>query len=308
MTQLQLIQQFSELLPSIWETVGETVSSNSPVPAKFSSPIAMRANVAEVSAEMAGNILAIQFAMASNPEAMQMILVRPETVLEVAKIVTGMSWEEVDDDVLAEIRPFAESIIQGLCLGLGNALLDTVVATGMSIRYQMIQLADNLASAPSVLRCNIALQIGEETGVMVWLMDDETAKQIVGGDDDEAAAEGAAGIPGIPAMQMGGMGMPAFGGSSRPGMEHDSSMDVLLDVPLEISVELGRVKMVVRDVLDLGTGSIVEVDKAAGEPVDVMVNGRLVAKGEVVVIEDNFGVRITEILNPAERFRMDAAA
>jgi flagellar motor switch protein FliN/FliY len=65
--------------------------------------------------------------------------------------------------------------------------------------------------------------------------------------------------------------------------------------------------MVVRDVLDLGTGSIVEVDKAAGEPVDVMVNGRLVAKGEVVVIEDNFGVRITEILNPAERFRMDAA-
>jgi flagellar motor switch protein FliN/FliY len=59
--------------------------------------------------------------------------------------------------------------------------------------------------------------------------------------------------------------------------------------------------------LDLGTGSIIEVDKAAGEPVDVMVNGRLVAKGEVVVIEDNFGVRVTEILNPAERFRMDAA-
>ncbi|MEI7577020.1 MAG: flagellar motor switch protein FliN [Armatimonadota bacterium] len=303
MTQLQLIQQFSELLPSIWETVGETVSSNSPVPAKFSSPIAMRANVSEVSAELAGNILAIQFAMANNPEAMQMILVRPETVLEVAKVVTGMSWEEVDDDVMAEVRPFAESIVQGLCLGLGNALLDTVVATGMSIRYQMIQLADNLAHAPSVLRCNIAMQIGEETGVILWLMDDDTAKQIVGGDEEEEAPIG---VPGIPAMQMGGM--PMIGGSAKPAFEHDSSMDVLLDVPLEISVELGRVKMVVRDVLDLGTGSIVEVDKAAGEPVDVMVNGRLVAKGEVVVIEDNFGVRITEILNPAERFRMDAAA
>ncbi len=303
MTQLQLIQQFSELLPSIWETVGETVSSNSPVPAKFSSPIAMRANVSEVSAELAGNILAIQFAMASNPEAMQMILIRPETLLEVAKVVTGMSWEDVDDDVMAEVRPFAESIVQGLCLGLGNALLDTVVATGMSIRYQMIQLADNLAHAPSVLRCNIAMQIGEETGVILWLMDDDTAKQIVGGDEEEEAPMG---VPGIPAMQMGGM--PMMGGSAKPAFEHDSSMDVLLDVPLEISVELGRVKMVVRDVLDLGTGSIVEVDKAAGEPVDVMVNGRLVAKGEVVVIEDNFGVRITEILNPAERFRMDAAA
>ena len=303
MTQLQLIQQFSELLPSIWETVGDTVSSNSPVPAKFSSPIAMRANVAEVSAELGGNILAIQFAMASNPEAMQMILIRPETLLEVAKVVTGMSWEDVDEDVMAEVRPFAESIVQGLCLGLGNALLDTVVATGMSIRYQMIQLADNLAHAPSVLRCNIAMQIGDETGVILWLMDDDTAKQIVGVDEEEDAPMG---VPGIPAMQMGGM--PMMGGAAKPAFEHDSSMDVLLDVPLEISVELGRVKMVVRDVLDLGTGSIVEVDKAAGEPVDVMVNGRLVAKGEVVVIEDNFGVRITEILNPAERFRMDAAA
>jgi flagellar motor switch protein FliN/FliY len=59
--------------------------------------------------------------------------------------------------------------------------------------------------------------------------------------------------------------------------------------------------MLVKDIVELGTGSIVEIDKAAGEPVDVMVNGRLVAKGEVVVIEDNFGVRLTEILNPQER-------
>jgi flagellar motor switch protein FliN/FliY len=96
-------------------------------------------------------------------------------------------------------------------------------------------------------------------------------------------------------------------GSKDKRADATSGMEVLLDVPLEISVELGRVKMMVREVLDLGTGSIIEVDKAAGEPVDVMVNGRLVAKGEVVVIEDNFGVRVTEILNPAERFRMDAA-
>jgi flagellar motor switch protein FliN/FliY len=88
----------------------------------------------------------------------------------------------------------------------------------------------------------------------------------------------------------------------------ERAMEALLDVPLEVSVELGRVKMMVREVLELGTGYIVEVDKAAGEPVDVMVNGRLVAKGEVVVIEDNFGVRITEVLNPAERFRLEGAA
>jgi len=82
-----------------------------------------------------------------------------------------------------------------------------------------------------------------------------------------------------------------------------NGLELLLDVPLEISVELGRVKMLVKDVVELGTGSIVEIDKAAGEPVDVMVNGKLVARGEVVVIEDNFGVRVTEILNPYDRLK-----
>ncbi len=74
------------------------------------------------------------------------------------------------------------------------------------------------------------------------------------------------------------------------------NLNLVLDIPLEMSVELGRKRMSIRDILDLGAGSIVELDKIAGEPVDLLVNGRLVARGEVVVIEDNFGVRITEIV------------
>jgi flagellar motor switch protein FliN/FliY len=307
MNQLQLIQQISELLPSVWSTVTETVSSNSPVPARFESPLAMRATPQDLASELGGTMLMIQFALATHPDDVQIVIIKPDILLDVARISSGMTWEEVDEDVIAEVRPFAESIVQGICLGLGNALLDTVVATGMSIRFQALQLPDNLSSSPSMVRSQVALQVGESTGVVLWIMDDETAKFLVGAEPDEEAALG--GAPGIPTMPGGAQPFGGFGAASgsRP-MDHDSSMDVLLDVPLEISVELGRVKMVVRDVLDLGTGSIVEVDKAAGEPVDVMVNGRLVAKGEVVVIEDNFGVRITEILNPAERFRMDAAA
>lgn len=78
-------------------------------------------------------------------------------------------------------------------------------------------------------------------------------------------------------------------------------IEILMDVPLEITVELGRTRKLVKDVLALGPGSVVELDKLAGEPVDVLVNGKLVAKGEVVVIDENFGVRITEIASPAER-------
>ncbi len=78
-------------------------------------------------------------------------------------------------------------------------------------------------------------------------------------------------------------------------------MELVMDIPLDVAVELGRVKMLIKDIVELSSGSIVELDRVAGEPVDVLVNGKLAAKGEVVVIEDNFGIRITEIVSPHER-------
>ncbi|MBL0388921.1 flagellar motor switch phosphatase FliY [Tumebacillus sp. ITR2] len=81
------------------------------------------------------------------------------------------------------------------------------------------------------------------------------------------------------------------------------NLDLLLDIPLSITVELGRTKKLIRDILELVPGSIVQLDKLAGDPVDIMVNNKLVAKGEVVVIDENFGVRVTDIISPAERVR-----
>ena len=75
-----------------------------------------------------------------------------------------------------------------------------------------------------------------------------------------------------------------------------ASIDLLMDVPLRVTVELGRTRMSVRQVLELQSGSVVELDRLAGEPVDVMVNDRLMARGEVVVVDDKFGIRITEIV------------
>lgn len=81
------------------------------------------------------------------------------------------------------------------------------------------------------------------------------------------------------------------------------NLDLILDVGLQLSVELGRTNKRVKDILDLSIGSILELDKLAGEPVDVLVNGKLLAKGEVVVIDENFGVRVTEIVSPLERVK-----
>ena len=90
--------------------------------------------------------------------------------------------------------------------------------------------------------------------------------------------------------------LPAGDGRGR-------KIGMLLDVELDVTVELGRKVMVVEDILRLGKGSVVELNKLAGEPVDVLVNGKKLAEGEVVVVEDHFGVRLTHLLEPRERIK-----
>lgn len=87
--------------------------------------------------------------------------------------------------------------------------------------------------------------------------------------------------------------------ASIPGF--DANIGLIMDVPLQVTVELGRTRKLIREILDLGPGSVVELDKLAGEPVDILANGKLIAKGEVVVIDENFGVRITEIIGQLDR-------
>ena len=89
--------------------------------------------------------------------------------------------------------------------------------------------------------------------------------------------------------------------ASGPVPVNDANIGLILDVPLQVTVELGRTSKSIKEILELTNGSIVELDRLAGEPVDIMVNGRYLAKGEVVVIDENFGVRITDIASPAER-------
>lgn len=80
-------------------------------------------------------------------------------------------------------------------------------------------------------------------------------------------------------------------------------IDFLLDVPLDVTVELGRSRMLIKDLLQLGQGSVVELEKLAGEPMEILVNNKLIARGEVVVVNEKFGVRLTDIVSPAERIR-----
>jgi flagellar motor switch protein FliN/FliY len=79
------------------------------------------------------------------------------------------------------------------------------------------------------------------------------------------------------------------------------NLDFILDIPLEVSVELGRAKMLISDLLQLGQGSVIELTKPAGDPLEIYVNEKLIARGEVVMVNDKFGIRMTDVISPAER-------
>ena len=89
---------------------------------------------------------------------------------------------------------------------------------------------------------------------------------------------------------------PSASDSKRP-----PNLDFILDIPLKLSVELGRTKLLINDLLQLGQGSVIELNKLAGEPLEVLVNDKLIARGEAVVVNEKFGVRITDILSPMDR-------
>lgn len=126
----------------------------------------------------------------------------------------------------------------------------------------------------------------------------EVATETIAEDDWAAAmAEQAA-----PAVSASAEVFQELAGTSTPsGATHD--IDFILDIPVLLTVELGRTKIAIKNLLQLAQGSVVELDGLAGEPMDVLVNGCLIAQGEVVVVNDKFGVRLTDIITPAERIR-----
>jgi flagellar motor switch protein FliN len=163
------------------------------------------------------------------------------------------------------------------------------------------------AQAPAMMGGGMGSQMG---GSMAGM---QMGQQQMGG--------GYAGMQGGGGMQMGGgygggmQGFGGFGGMNPPNVQpvqfaslqmqqanqESGNIGLIMDVYMEMTVELGRTRKLIKEILGMGEGTIIELDKLAGEPVDILVNHKLIAKGEVVVIDENFGVRVTEIVSPMER-------
>lgn len=127
------------------------------------------------------------------------------------------------------------------------------------------------------------------------LLGDSSGGGDVGGMDDLGGFDAPA-APAAPAAAA-----PAAAPAAIPADVSGANLEALLDVPLEVVVELGRTDLQIKDILGLAPGSVVELNRMSGEPIDVLVNGKLVARGEVVVIDESFGIKIMSIISPLER-------
>ncbi len=232
------------------------------------------------------------------------IIGAPEnTVFQISNPMTGAEATEVNDDVISAFGEALSTIVgsditvlsQKLSMTLSPSLSDT----------QSFANGDAFIDATGALcRISIHLNIGGASYVMYTVSSTNFIKSIAkiltpSASPQATSNNTSGGNDNSNSINMTPAQFQQF--SPSGSVEGVDNLALLLDVPMRVTVELGRTRMTIKDILNLGEGSIVELEKLAGEPVDVLVNDKLIALGEVVVIDENFSVRVTKVVTPMER-------
>lgn len=257
----------------------------------------------------AGNLI-VQINMGSVSTA----LIYPEDVAKnIGAVMMGSEseLETIDEAQISAIGELSSTILSSLSKNLSNKFNDDL-APGAPNGIISSGSDDLGLSGSNVVKVTYNISIeGGKSGKLIHYIDHagatKWARSGSGGMGDmmgmgQAASGGEADSAGPSGVPYNNVSYPSFSqGTSAQKPDLPPNYELLLDVQMILTVELGRTKKYVKEILNLGEGSIIELDKLAGEPVDLLVNGKLIARGEVVVIDENFGVRVTDIVAPAER-------
>jgi len=211
--------------------------------------------------------------------------------------------EEINELYLGALGEALGQMTDAAAASLSSSLGKTITVNQPKIKIVDFQkgIPEDLSvlKENKVVKIDYNLTLGDlSKGKLIQLLPQQIAKPIVSYVLGEAKLKEEAPLPAFtPGVH------PVQFARLKPAevTQVPANLKLLMDVPMNVSVEIGRKKMMLKNILDLGTGSIVELEKMANEPVDILVNGKLIAKGKVVVIDDNFGVRISEIITPEER-------
>ncbi|MCS6919916.1 MAG: flagellar motor switch protein FliN [Fimbriimonadales bacterium] len=306
---VELLTQFVSKQAQIWQSVALHLSEQNNTLVEVPTPTSSAVPIGDLAGLTADPVLHIQAQFAEQSDAPCLFIVgeQPSERIDAQKALLeatlGSAPDPIDDAALEAVQEFGAHLMQGLAVAFGNISGKTFTPEQITARYEPVTFPPNFLTVDEAVATRFTVQIPDRAPIkLTWLLTENLARTLLGMKPAEADPlasltldmEAALSTPN-PAAPMG------FNPFADADEQPERNIDLLLDIPLEVSVELGRVTMLVRELLEVGTGSIVELQKAAGEPVEVLVNGRLIARGEVVVVEDNFAVRITEILSPVER-------
>jgi len=247
-----------------------------------------------------------------------------ESAKAIASLMTKESDIQLDEMAMSVIGEVVSQIAGTQITALTDKTGNKSIASASPTAANVPKAAAALPAGTFAVM-TYGLDMGDGLSHQIWeVLGPSPAADISNGLSGKAQAPAAGmqnmgmnmGGMGMQGMNMGGMGMGQGGniGSAnvqpvqfpnlnqpRLGPHEAGNIGLIMDVSMEMTVELGRTRKLIKEILGMGEGTIIELDKLAGEPVDILVNHKLIAKGEVVVIDENFGVRVTEIVSPMER-------
>jgi flagellar motor switch protein FliN/FliY len=298
------------------------------------APSAQVSNQSQFTGNMSGSMVQVDLDFSDGVTGRHLYLMNEQTALAIAGAMMGQDGVELDEAAMNALQEAFSQVSGPVITAIGDKAGETIMTAtpeAKTVGTDNVSLPDGDFVA---LTYQFALEDGEQaeiyeiydSGIVQNAVGQPAASQPqqqtqaaqAGGQEQDpfASLAGMAAQAGQQpqggggqAMQQGGAqgGGPSVQSVQFPnlqgggGQQEQSNISLLMDVYMEMTVELGRTKKLIKEILGMGEGTIIELDKLAGEPVDILVNHKLIAKGEVVVIDENFGVRVTEIVSPMER-------
>jgi flagellar motor switch protein FliN/FliY len=294
----------------------------------LSSPSISFMNRDRLLEQLPGMVVAVKADFSAGIPGDHLFIMGEDTAKSLAGMINKEEQLELDTMALSMIGEVASQLVGTQITALTKATNNTAIA---SVSPEATNVPKALVALPSeTFPCvEYELDLGNGQRQKLWEVYGANVSHAIGAALNGSVAsakkvQAAVQQQSVMAAGMQGMGMPMGGmmpmGGGTPGMgsanvqavqfpnlmsqatsQEQANISLIMDVYMEMTVELGRTKKLIKEILGMGEGTIIELDKLAGEPVDILVNHKLIAKGEVVVIDENFGVRVTEIVSPMER-------
>lgn len=306
--------ELASLASEIAVSMGNTLATITGKTAQLSNPEVIIASATEYTKDLPANIVQINANITSGYPGTHLYIVTEDAAKQIASLMMAQEEGEITEMALSAI---SEAFNQ--MSGSATNILEEKTGASLTIGDIKAELKKSGSELQlpqgNFVRIRYSFTSNGSTSFIDEVFEEQSAKGLAtasigkkGGLETTTAQEMGAfeqtvqPQPAAQSQQTVGA-QPVQFAQLSPAQQQpvQGNIGLLMDVSMQLTVELGRTKMLIKDILAMGEGTIVELDKLAGEPVDLLVNGKLIAKGEVVVIDENFGVRVTDIISPAER-------